>query len=225
MQGIARQNGGIRYLLTVIDVFSKFAWAVPVHSNDAKAITTASGQVLTTANPRHPKRIQTDKGKEFFNSNFQTLIKRHDIQHFASESKQKAAVVTRFNRTIKTKIWTYLSDRGTVRWVDVIQDLTDAYNHSRNCSIDMAPIDVQNEGENRLWVRRFGDGDTYLKPQIPNGAMVRASRHKTIFDKGYMLNSAEKNFTVSKAVPPKTGTKRRVYKLMDYNDKTVKGSW
>ena len=53
-------------------------------------------------------------------------MKRHGIHNFASESKQKAAVVERFNRTIKTRIWTYLSDRGTVRWVDVIQDLGDA---------------------------------------------------------------------------------------------------
>ena len=86
MQGIAKQNGGMRYLFTVIDVFSKFAWAIPVHSKDAKAITAAFGQVLTTANPRHPRRLQTDKGKEFFNSNFQALMKRHGIQHFASES-------------------------------------------------------------------------------------------------------------------------------------------
>ena len=100
MQGIARQNGGMRYLLTVIDVFSKFAWAMPVHSKDAKAITAAFGQVLTTANPRHPKRLQTGKGKEFFNLNVQTLMKRHDIEKFATESKQQAAVVERFNRTI-----------------------------------------------------------------------------------------------------------------------------
>ena len=120
MQGISRQNGGMRYFLTVIDVFSNFSWAVPVHSKDAKTITAAFGQVLTTANPRHPKRLQTDKGKEFFNSNFQTLMKRHGIQHFSSESEQKAAVVERFNQTIKTRIWTYLSDRGTVRWVDII---------------------------------------------------------------------------------------------------------
>ena len=54
MQRIARQNGGMRYLLTVIDVFSKFAWGIPVDSKDAKAITAAFGQVLKTANPRHP---------------------------------------------------------------------------------------------------------------------------------------------------------------------------
>ena len=79
MQGIARQNGGMRYLLTVIDVFSKFAWAIPVHSKDAKAITVAFGNVLTTANQRHPQRLQTDKRKEFFNSEFQALMKRRGI--------------------------------------------------------------------------------------------------------------------------------------------------
>ena len=120
MQGIAKQNGGIRYRFTVIDVFTIVAWAMPVHSIDAKAITTAFGQVLTIANPRHPQRLQTDKGKEFFNSDFQALMKRHGIRHFASEREQKAAVVERCSRTIKTRIWTYLSDRGTVRWVDVI---------------------------------------------------------------------------------------------------------
>ena len=70
MQGIARQNGGMRYLLTFIDVFSKFALAMPVHSKDAQAITAAFAQVLTVANPRHPQRLQPDKCKEFFNSNF-----------------------------------------------------------------------------------------------------------------------------------------------------------
>ena len=130
MQGIARQNGGMKHLLTVIDVLSKLAWTIPVHSKDAKAITAAFGQVLNAAKPRHPQRLQTDKGKKFFNSDVKALMKRHGIQHFDSESEQKAAVVERFNRTIKTRIWTYLSDRGTVRWVDVIQDLVDAYNNS-----------------------------------------------------------------------------------------------
>ena len=156
MQGIARQNHGMRYILTVIDVFSKFAMAIPVNSKDAKAITAAFKQALTVANPRHPRHLQTDKGKEFFNSDFQTLMKRHGIHHFASESEQKAAAVERFNRTIKTRIWTYLSDRGTVRWVDVIQDLVNSYNHSRHRSIGMAPADFQKKDENRLWVRLLG---------------------------------------------------------------------
>ena len=79
MQGIARQNGGMSYLLTVIDVFSKFAWVVPVYSKDAKAITAAFDQVLKAAHPRHPRRLKTDKSNKFFNSDFQALMKRHGI--------------------------------------------------------------------------------------------------------------------------------------------------
>ena len=104
MKGIARQNGGKRYFLIVINVFSKFAWAITIHSKDAKAITAAFGHLLAFENPRHPRRLQTAKGKEFFNSHFKALMKRHSIRHFASESEQKAAVVQRFNRTIKTLV-------------------------------------------------------------------------------------------------------------------------
>ena len=67
MQGISKLNGGMRYLLTVIDLFFKFAWAIPVHSKDDKAITADFEQVLKTANPRHSQRLQTDMGKEFSN--------------------------------------------------------------------------------------------------------------------------------------------------------------
>ena len=160
MQGIARQNSGIRYLLTVIDVFSKFAWVVPIPSKDAKAITGAFKQVLTDAKQRRPRRLKTDKGKELFNSDFQALMKRHDIQHFATERELKAAVVEWLNRTNKSRIWTYLSERGTVRWINVIQDLVDAYNHSRHRSIGMAPANVQIKDESHLWVRLRRRGNT-----------------------------------------------------------------
>ena len=100
------------------------------------------GQVLTLAHPLHPRRLQTGKGKKFFNSDFQALMKRYGIQHFATESELKAAVVERVNRTIETRIWTYLSDRGTVRWVHIIQDLVDAYNPFRHRSIGMTPTDA-----------------------------------------------------------------------------------
>ena len=122
---------------------------MPVHSKDAKAITAAFAQVLTTAIARNPQLLQTDKGIKFINSDFHTLMKRHNIQQFASESEQNAAVVERFNWTIKTRIWIHFSNRGTVRWVDIIQDFVDAYNHSRHRSIGMSPADVQKD-EKRL---------------------------------------------------------------------------
>ena len=73
-------------------------------------------------------------------------------------------------------------------------------------------------------MRFFGERDTYLKFLIPQGFKGLASSHKTIFDNSYMPNWTNEHFTVSQAVPPKRGTKRHVYKLVDYNDEAVKGS-
>ena len=84
MQVIAGQNDGMRYILTVIDMFSKFAWAVPVKSKNAGSAADGFSHVLRQASPRKPKRLQTDKGKEFFNSTFAALMRRHVIHNFAS---------------------------------------------------------------------------------------------------------------------------------------------
>ena len=108
--------------------------------------------------------------------------------------------------------------------MDVIQDLVEAYNHSHHRSIGIAPADVKKKDEDRLWVRLYGDGDTYLKPPIPQRAMVRVSGTKTIFDKGYMPNWTKEHFMLSQAVPAGKGTESRVLKLVDYNEENVKGS-
>ena len=160
MQGLARQNNVMRYLLTVIDVFSKFAWVAPVKSKDGAAVTAAFREVLEGAAPRRPRRLQTDNSKEFYNTSFTNLMRRHGIQHFASERDQKAAVVERFNRTIKTRLWTYMSGRGTLRYLGLLAQLSDSYNHSLHRSIGMAPAKVQEHDQDRIWARLYGDGDT-----------------------------------------------------------------
>ena len=150
-------------------------------------------------------------------------MKGHNIQHFASESDQKVAVVERFNRTIKTRIWTYLSDRGTVCWVDVIEKLGDAYNNSHHRSIGMAPADVDKRHKNSLWTSLYGLGDTHLKPAMPFGSMVRITKNKGVFGKGYMPNWSKENFTFDEAPIPSRGNKRRVYIIVDYKGDPVKG--
>ena len=109
MQALSRVNHGIRYLMTCIDVFSKYAWVVPVKSNSASEITEAFRNLLENlAYPRVPKRLQSDKGKEFLNKNVREYLQQNGIEHFTTWSDQKAAVVERFNRTLKTRIWQYL---------------------------------------------------------------------------------------------------------------------
>ena len=94
---------------------SKLAWVVPHHFTYVNGNTAVFDQVLTAVQPCLRRCLETDKGKELFYLEFAALMKRHNIQNFSSESEQKAAVVKQFNRTIKTKIKTYLSDSVTVR--------------------------------------------------------------------------------------------------------------
>ena len=117
-------------------------------------------------------------------------MKRHKIEHFASNSNLKAACVERFNHIIKTRVYTYITAKSTNLWIDVLQDMMDSYNHSRYQSIGMSPADVRKTDENRLWMRLYGDGDTIrtrIEP-LPNDTMVCINLSKIAFDKGYLRN-------------------------------------
>jgi hypothetical protein len=88
----------------------------------------------------------------------------------------------------------------------------------------MPPSKVEKKDEARLWAKMYGDGDTYLKPPIPRGSMVRISKAKGAFDKGYMPNWSKEHFIVDQVPEQRRGAKRRVYKIKDYNDEAVKGT-
>jgi len=89
------------------------------------------------------RMLQTDKGSEFDNSSFQQMLKRHNIHFYTSENEDiKAAVVERFNRTLKTKMYRYFTFKNTLRYIDILQDLVDSYNTTRHRSIGMSPDEV-----------------------------------------------------------------------------------
>jgi len=102
MRPYARFNNGYKYILTVIDVLSKHAWAILLKSKSgietAKAFST-----IFRENKKIPNNLQTDRGKKFYNGDVQKLVKKHDINHYSTNSIMKASVVERFNRTLKNE--------------------------------------------------------------------------------------------------------------------------
>ena len=223
MQGVASENGGIRFLLTCIDVFSKNAWIVPVKDKGAASMVKAFEILLTSAAPRKPTRLQTDKGNEFLCKPVQHLLKDRGIQHFTTDSDKKAAVVERFNRTIKSRIWKYFTAKRTQRYVDVLKDLVHAYNNSRHRSIGMKPADVRTKHETQIWRRLYGDGsrDAHEPSSLKRGQMVRISRWKGDFEKGYMPNWSAEDFHVENVIRhPHT-----MYELRDNDDESVRGAF
>jgi len=218
VKSLAHFNGGTTFLLTVIDVFSKFAWVVPVKSKSASVMLAAFKSLFESAHPRKPERIQTDKGKEFFNKLVQDFLKSQNVKHFASHSDQKASVAERFNRTIKTRIWHYLTYKNTKRYIDVLQQLVNSYNKSFHRSIGMAPIAVSKKNENEVWVKLFGDGGSSVsKHKLKEGDKVRVTMKKGDFDKGYIPNWSLDHLVVSNS----RNESRPVYKLRRKNGEQV----
>ena len=116
----SKQNKGYKYLLTVIDCFSKYAFVVPLKNKSGKNVTEAMKIVLKE---RVPKNLQSDLGKEFYNQDFQNLLKTYNINHYSTYSTLKASIVERFNKTIKHKMWKMFSLRGTYKYIDILPTL------------------------------------------------------------------------------------------------------
>ncbi|XP_067216681.1 uncharacterized protein [Linepithema humile] len=142
MRPYSRSNGGCNYILTVIDVLSKYAWAIPLKTKGGIKTSKAFSAIFRE---RIPKNLQTDHGKEFYNRDFQNLVKKHGINHYSTYSVIKALVVERFNRTLKNEMWKFFTLTGSYRWIDDLPRLVSEYNGRKHRTIGMRPIDVTPE--------------------------------------------------------------------------------
>ncbi len=213
MQPLAKENNGYRYLLVCIDVFSKFAWIVPLKTKTGPALVEAFKVILKSE--RKPQKIQTDQGTEFFNRPFKALMKQEDIQLYNTYNETKASVVERLIRTLKTKMWRFFTAKKTRRYIDMLDDLACSYNHSEHRSIKEKPVNVTIENEQEVWHTLYGDRPTRKKRveyKFSVGDQVRISKMKRRFEKGYLPNFSREIFTVSQQIPRYPP----VYKLMDY---------
>ena len=223
MQGLTKENDGYKYLLTVIDVFSKYAWAIPIKDKGTKSTLEGFKQLFKISKPRLPEKLQTDAGKEFLNKEVQQYFKSKGIHHFVSNSDKKAAVVERFNRTLKTRIWTYFTAHQTNRYIDNLDNFVKSYNESFHRTIGMKPEDVRPKDENKLFLKMFPETvfGTANEKNLKPGQLVRISKVKGQFEKGYLPNWSREHFVVEK----NNSGPKSVYKLKDKGDEEVKGSW
>ena len=221
MQKLKRYNFGYGYILTVIDVLSKYGWGVPVYTKSPVHVAAGFRKIMK-ASGRKPWRLATDQGKEFVTEPFQELMHNEDIQHFSPKSEIKCGVVERYNRTLKSRLWKYFTKNGTYNWINVLPKIVTAINNSKHRAIDCKPSSVNKDNADQLWLRLFGK-----KKKIKTGFnftigdRVRISRQKGLFEKGYATNFTEEIFTVAEQIdrdPP-------VYRLKDISGELLDGTF
>ena len=194
---IQRFNQGFRYILTCIDILSRYGWARPLKTKSGAEVAAAIQDILVSSG-RTPKRIQTDQGKEFYNAQVKRLLEQHDIELFSVKSPFKSAMVERWNRTIKTKLWKYFTSKNHYKWLDVLPKIVHAYNNSVHRIIKMKPADVNQENAILVWERLYGKTKRNRKTihNINKGDRVRISKAKGQFEKGYLPNWSREEFIV-----------------------------
>ena len=220
---IAKSNRGYRYLLTVIDVFSKYAWVEPIKSKTGQDVTAAFEKILKRSQGRQPQNLQTDDGKEFYNKHFQALMKGKSIHHFSTRGDSKASVVERFNRTLKERLYRYFTIKNTLTFLPMLQDLVLGYNRSYHRSIKMAPERVNAHNEEDVWGNLYAKrlNGKRLKPKFKVNDRVRLNKKFRTFKKGYLPGWTEEVFIVSRVVPGSVVT----YKIKEMDDTPLEGTF
>ena len=143
MQLLSKCNKGIRFLSCVIDIFSKYAWVVPLKDKKGVSIVKASQSILKQSNSRKPNKIWVDKGSEFYNTSFKKWLQDNDIVMYSTHNEGKSVVSERFIRTLKSKTYKYMASISKNVYIDKLDDVVNEYNNTYHTTIKMKPIDVK----------------------------------------------------------------------------------
>ena len=216
MQSFSKFNNGIKYLLMVIDVFSKYGWVVPLKSKTGVDVAKALSKIFEE---RRPMKMWTDKGKEFYNKHVKAL----GVQLYSTENEEKSSVVERWNRTMKEKMFKYFSANNTKKYINVLDEMVNNYNNTKHSSIKMTPVEASDKkNKNRVWFTLNGKARTNpVEPKFSVGDKVRITKKKSNFEKGYTPRWTEEVFTVSQIQytdPP-------TYKISDHHGEEIQGTF
>ena len=219
MERIAKYNDGNKYGLLVIDVFSKYTWIKMLKTKKPEEVARAFADILEQG--RRPKAIRSDIGGEFSGRPFKELLKREQIKHLYAYSSKKAAVAERCIKTIKLKIYKYITAEQNYRYVDALPDLVQSYNATVHSSIGRPPKDVnaENESEVRLdaYLRRKHEKKNF-KYEVRD--TVKISNWRGVFAREYDERWSNEIFKINDR-HNKSGVP--MYGLVDWADEEVTG--
>lgn len=169
--------------------------------------------------------LQTDRGKEFIGNVLQQFLKENSIRfRVARNPDVKAAVVERFNRTLKDRMFRYFTHKNTKRYIDILQLLVKAYNNTVHSTIKMKPSSVTfynvEEARKNLQKRGRRKQVNRKRPKYKRGEYVRISRERHVFEKGYEKGWSDEVFQIQKVAGRQ---KLFIYELCDLQGEVIDG--
>ena len=215
MELISKFDKGYRFLLCVVDIFSKYAWVVPLKDKKDVSIVNAFQSILKDSN-RKSNKIWVDKSSEFYNNSFQKWLQNNDIVKYSTHIEGKSVVAERFIRTLKNKIYKHMASISKNMYIDKLDDIVNEYNNAYHTTIKMKPIDVKDNTYINI-DKEVNDKD----PKFKVGDHVRISKYKNIFAKGYAPNWSEEIFVIKEI----KNTFPWTYVINDLNGEEIIGTF
>ena len=227
MSNITKENDGVKYLLFVIDIFSKYLWVEPLKNKTAKK-KSLKGLQIYSAKEENVKKLRTDNGTEFISKVTRTYLESEDIYYFTTQnSSTKANIAERVTQTVKIMMYRYFTKNRTHRYINILQDIVKSYNATPHRSLNnIAPKDVSKGNEADIWAFM------YLKPkktkknptpfQFKKDDLVRISHKNMVFDRSYDEHFTREIFKIyqrmrMQGIP--------MYKIKDFQEEAIKGNF
>ncbi|KAE9522391.1 hypothetical protein AGLY_017222 [Aphis glycines] len=217
VQSHSKQNYGFKYILVIIDTYTKYVWVEPLKNKTAKECTRGMLNILKKA---QPKLLQTDNGTEFYNKEFQDLMKKHKIKHYSTYSVIKCSIGERVIQTLKNNVYKHFTATGTWNWYNTILKIIHNYNNTKHRAIKCTPHEARINAYKIQPEVRLKNKTIYI-PKFKINDKVRISKYKHIFSKGYTPNWTTEIFTVSKILQ----TNPITYQLKDESDNIILGGF
>ena len=214
-------NRGYRYVLVVIDNFSKFGWTSSLKNKNAQTIKNSFENILISSK-RKPNLIESDRGKEFYNNIFQDFLNKNNIKLYSRNSSYGAVFAERFNRTIRDLLKKIVFEQGDAKWIDILPTITEQYNNRIHTSTKLSPKDASLKKNEGFVYKNLLDKRKKVKPKFQINDLVRTADLKKTFSKGETTNWSYKLYKITEVVND-TIPSYRLDKLKErYNESLLK---
>ena len=175
-------NRGYRYVLVIIDNFSKFGWTVPLKNKNAQTIRDSFENILINSK-RKPNLIESDRGKEFYNNIFQDFLNKNNIKLYSRNTSYGAVFAERFNRTIRDLLKKVVFEHGDANWIDLLPTITKQYNNKVHSSTKLTPTQASLKKNESFVYQNLLDKRKKMKPKFQINDLVRVADLKKRFQK------------------------------------------
>ena len=195
-------NRGYRYVLVVIDNFSKFGWTAPLKNKNAQTIKDSFENILISSK-RKPNLIESDRGKEFYNNIFQDFLNKNNIKLYSRNSSYGAVFAERFNRTIRDLLKKIVFEKGDGNFIDVLPTITKQYNNRKHSSTKLTPIQASLKKKEGYVYKNLLDKRKRIFPKFQLNDLVRTADLKKTFSKGDTTKWSYKLYKITEVINDK----------------------